>query len=192
MNEIFFTADTHWSHLSILKHCQRNFKTIEEHDETLIANWNSTVGKRDLVYHLGDFAMIPKQDDGTLRMKLYRRLRMRLNSKIALLVGNHDQMSRDVYDLFTDVGDIMEPKVDGHKLFLCHYPMRSYNGSFHPNRWNFHGHNHNRLPELPYLRSKDVGVDGWNYKPIPWEVLKKEMERKELIWSEYYKRSKVD
>ena len=35
---------------------KRPFDTIEEHDEALIANWNSVVTEDDHVYILGDFS----------------------------------------------------------------------------------------------------------------------------------------
>lgn len=42
---IFFTADTHFNHAKVIQFesTTRNFSTIEEHDETLIKNWNDRV-----------------------------------------------------------------------------------------------------------------------------------------------------
>ena len=64
MPATWFTADTHFGHRHLLgaggvSH-PGPFASMEEHDETLIANWNDVVGARDLVYHLGDFALGPK------------------------------------------------------------------------------------------------------------------------------------
>ena len=56
-DRIFFTADTHWGHRNIIRYCQRPFADVDEMNEALITNWNSTVGKDDIVFHLGDFAM---------------------------------------------------------------------------------------------------------------------------------------
>ena len=156
-------------------------------NEALITNWNSVVPKKGTVYLLGDFAMVPKQADGTPRMKIYRSLRHRLNGKIYLCKGNHDKMSQDVYDLFTEVDGILEPKIDGEKIFLCHYPMLSWNGSIH-GRPSYFGHVHGRLSEHPSRLSLDVGVDvpSWNYTPVSWEVLRKKTLEKEIIWKEYW------
>ena len=56
MNQMsnFFIADTHWGHKNSLSFDNRPFKTIEEHDETLMNNWNNVVGIDDDVYLLGD------------------------------------------------------------------------------------------------------------------------------------------
>ena len=53
---IFFTSDTHFGHSKIIDYCKRPFSSIEEHDKTLIQNWNNVVGQDDTVFHLGDFA----------------------------------------------------------------------------------------------------------------------------------------
>lgn len=54
--KVWFTADTHFGHRNILKHCDRPFGSVKEMDEALIAMWNAVVGLNDDVWHLGDFA----------------------------------------------------------------------------------------------------------------------------------------
>ena len=39
----YFISDLHIGHKNVLSFDQRAFKTIEEHDSTLIENWNNTV-----------------------------------------------------------------------------------------------------------------------------------------------------
>jgi calcineurin-like phosphoesterase family protein len=187
MNNIFFTADTHFSHAAIIRHCDRPWKDVIEHDDALVARWNAVVGKRDIVYVLGDFAMIPKHPT-IPRMKLYRKLRFRLNGKIHLVFGNHDSMSHDVYDCFTKVYDFgAEVKIDGEKITLCHYPMRSWNRSFHGSMHMF-GHVHGRLEHIDTGVSCDVGVDvpDWNYTPVNWEILKEKLLKKRVTFKDKY------
>ena len=52
----FFIADTHFGHQNCLSFDNRPFKTIEEHDDALINNWNNAVGIDDDVYLLGDIS----------------------------------------------------------------------------------------------------------------------------------------
>jgi calcineurin-like phosphoesterase family protein len=86
MSEILFVSDTHFGHYNIIRHCNRPW-TVEEHDEKLIEAWNSAVGKKDIVYHLGDFAMFKAITGGEQTMKAYRRTRMALNGKIKICLG---------------------------------------------------------------------------------------------------------
>lgn len=80
-NGLWFTSDTHFKHSKILEFCNRPFNTIEEHDQTLINNWNSVIGPDDTVFHLGDFVFggFPK----------WKEIRDQLNGHIILIVGNH-------------------------------------------------------------------------------------------------------
>ena len=52
---IWFTSDLHFFHENIIKFCGRPYYSIEDMNESLIKNWNDTVGKDDKVFVLGDF-----------------------------------------------------------------------------------------------------------------------------------------
>ena len=77
---IFFTSDTHFEHSKIIDYCKRPFSSIEEHDKTLIQNWNNVVGQDDTVFHLGDFAYGNSQ--------FISNIIKQLNGNIILLKGN--------------------------------------------------------------------------------------------------------
>jgi calcineurin-like phosphoesterase family protein len=162
---IFFTADNHFGHSGILKHCQRPFFSIEEHDEKQIKNWNNIIGRRDLIYILGDFAW-----------KNHNKYIGRLNGKKILIIGSHDKMSQDCYKNFTEIHYLLTRKIDEKYIVMCHYAMRSWPKS-HYNSLHFYAHSHGRLIEQNL--SCDVGVDIWDYKPVPWEILKKKMTDRE-------------
>ena len=85
---IYLTSDLHFNHVNILKYepVNRPFETLEEMNETLIANWNAKVSAEDTVYVLGDLAM------GTVEAS--RACIERLNGKIVLIRGNHDSPKR--------------------------------------------------------------------------------------------------
>jgi len=164
MNNIFFTADLHLGHEAIIKFANRNFNTVEEHDDALIANYNSVVGRKDITYILGDLAW-----------KNHRHYIHALNGKKVLIVGNHDKMSIEDYNLFTEVHFVKELKYNKQKIFLSHYPHKSWSGSCHCNKpdsnflGHLYGHCHGRMAED--RMAFDVGVDVWNLKPVDIETV---------------------
>lgn len=165
---IWFTADTHFGHDAIRRHCLRPFNSIEEMDQTMIQNWNSMISKKDVVFILGDFAW-----------KNHSHYIMALKGKKILIRGNHDKMSLNVERNFTAVYDIRGTTIHGQYIVLCHYPMRSWNGKSYKS-WHLYGHVHGRLsfdPTCTY--SMDVGVDANNYLPISYEQIKQEMDKRQ-------------
>lgn len=175
MNNIFFTSDTHFYHDNIIKFCNRPADNIEQHNDFLISNWNNIVGKRDVVWHLGDFAMLTKKNSpNNCVMKGYRKIIGRLNGKINLILGNHDKMSRETYNCFSQVYDFGKTiNINKETITLCHFPLRAWNksmyGSFH-----LFGHVHGRLEYTNTRTSCDVGVDvpDWKYAPVPWDIIR--------------------
>ena len=83
---IFFTSDSHFCHSNIIKFCDRPFKDVEEMNEILIDNWNKTVGPNDIIYHLGDFCFAGSAE--------WHSILGRLNGRIHLILGNHDEKLR--------------------------------------------------------------------------------------------------
>jgi calcineurin-like phosphoesterase family protein len=186
MNNIFFTVDTHFNHTNVIKYCSRPFKTVEEMNEVLIANWNSKIGKNDLVYHLGDFGF------GDLINIINR-----LNGKIILISGSHDKSAWLIKDkLHEIVKGYLEVNIREYSIILCHYAMRVWPKS-HYGSWHLYGHSHGNLPNF-YIqgderyscsncgsnydvatgKSFDVGVDGHNFTPWSFEEIVKEMKNK--------------
>lgn len=164
---IYFTADSHFGHANILRYCHRPFSTIDEMDETIIANWNFIVNSGDTVYHLGDFAF---------RNPL--QYRKRLKGNIVLIRGNHDFKrikGKCNIDLFESIHDLLEIRINDQPIVLCHYAMRVWSKS-HFNSWQLYGHSHNTLDE--YGKTYDVGVDGNNFTPVSISQLYKIMEKK--------------
>ena len=85
MSEIFMISDTHFGdNGAILRYEGRPFKNGPEMDGTLIANWNRTVKKEDVVYHLGDVAW-------NMDKEALKALISGLNGRKILVMGNHDR-----------------------------------------------------------------------------------------------------
>lgn len=150
----FFTADTHWGDHRPLNLDKRPFASVAEMDRALVANWNAVVAPGDVVWHLGDVAR---------RLADVAALLARLHGVKHLLRGNNDAPGIGAVPGWTSVADYAEPEVDGHRLVLCHYPFRSWNGQGR-GVLDLHGHSHGRLKPLPY--QYDVGVDAREWRPI--------------------------
>lgn len=178
---VFFTSDTHFCHGKILEFCNRPFSSVDEMDKKLIENWNSVVGKNDIVFHLGDFCF-----GGPLK---WTNVLDKLNGHIYLILGNHDMknLKDNVRQYFTEINMQMQIQIDGWSLYLNHYPFLCFGGAYAISRnvGQAFGHVHSG-PECHGLDVKrlvnlfptqyDVGVDNNNYTPVPWSKLKKILE----------------
>ena len=137
MSKTYFISDLHFGHINILSYDNRPFRTIEEHDEALINNWNSVVGADDTVWVLGDFSWYGAEKT----IEIFNRL----NGIKKLCIGNHDhKLLNDmrVWRLFKEVCDYKELRIGKTGIVLCHYPIPCYNK--HLYGWtHFYGHVHN-------------------------------------------------
>jgi calcineurin-like phosphoesterase family protein len=175
-NTIWFTSDHHFGHKNIIEFSKRPFQDVDEMNEVMIQRWNEKVGKDDIVYHLGDFALMPPT-------KL-RQIRERLNGKIHLITGNHESSALDCADCFESIKDYFEltvPDEDAFKgqrfIVLLHYAMRVWNAS-HFGTWHLYGHTHGDLPDDITSLSFDVGVDCHNFYPLSYQDVKSIMAKK--------------
>lgn len=168
--KIWFTSDTHFRHVNVVKHCPWraeaggfDINDIEAHDKWIKEIWNETVGRKDIVYILGDFSFANR--DATVR------LLHTLHGQKHLILGNHDKSSEKLDNMFQTIYQIRNvvfkknvfPYLDENfDVSMCHYPLVSWNHKFH-GAVMIHGHCHGRLDdfntETKELRV-DVGFDG--------------------------------
>ena len=171
---VFFTSDSHFQHKNIIKYCSRPFKTVRDMNSTLVKNWNSVVGKDDLVFHAGDFCFGSKSS--------WSYLLDALNGKKYLSAGNHDKNITP--DKFIDVQHRFNLRIkgddeikDGQRITIDHYPMLSWYQS-HRGAWQLFGHVHGGLSNKDLDNTKltpnqmDVGVDTHIFTPISYEEVK--------------------
>jgi len=100
-------------------------------------------------------------------------------------------MNQDTLRLFAEVHNGMATRNFGlNSIFiLTHCAMRVWERS-HYGSINLYGHSHGRLSEYNDKLQMDVGVDVWNYKVVPLELIKMVMatrdykERKGLTQEE--------
>ena len=156
-----FTADTHFGHGGALGLFRRPFASVAMMDEALVEAWNSVVGLGDTVWHLGDFAVRP-------RPTRVPELLKQLHGEKHLIAGNNDGPVTRGCAGWASVRDYAEIELDGRRLVLCHYPLRSWNGMSR-GAINLHGHSHGRM--APLLRQFDVGVDVRGFRPVGLDVL---------------------
>lgn len=151
MRNIWFSSDQHFGHKNIIKYCNRPFDSIEEHDEALIANWNSRISAKDTVYFLGDLAMNSHYGMGTIMPQL--------NGHISFILGNHDSTSKisRYMNQIAELRDYLEINNQGLKIVLFHYPIWSWNGIRHGS-WHLFGHVHGNMPNCQG-KMMDIGVD---------------------------------
>ncbi len=119
--QVFFTSNTYFGDEKQVKTKITPYKTLEEMDNDLISRWNSVVGEKDVVYHIGDFGK-------------YRYVKQ-LHGKVYLVCGNHEKWvyGRDFEGFrkkliemgFADVykvGVDLDKKVLGEKVYLTNKP----------------------------------------------------------------------
>lgn len=197
-SKLFFTSDTHFNHNNIITYCSRPFDSVEQMNETLIANWNNTVPIDGTVFHCGDFALGGSE--------AWNKILPRLNGKIYLILGNHDikNFRQGYAGRFEEVSEQMTIDVGKKRIILTHFPLLCYHGTWgtEQNCWNVHGHIHickdkaanngkdfERM-KLAFPTQYDAGVDLNNYTPISFDELRNrilyqiEHNTNELHWIE--------
>lgn len=156
-------------------------------NETIISNWNNTVGQDDIVFHLGDFCLGGSAE--------WNKTLDRLNGKIHLIMGNHDlkNIRQGYIGRFEHVAMQMHIEVNKQKIYLNHYPFLCFDGGY-KDVWQLFGHVHTRqnntgidAARLQYLypTQYDVGVDNNNFMPVSFEQVKriiiKQIEKRRIV-----------
>ena len=152
--KIFVTSDQHFDHENIIKYCNRPFRSVEEMNNTLLNNWNSSVSNDDTVYFLGDLAFGRGSRSTNYWLK-------QLKGKIIFIKGSHDK-SKNIEFL-----QYIKFQYGKYLFFLTHDPAHA------PKNWHgwiIHGHYHNHKPEYSFInkekRTVNVCVELTNYKPV--------------------------
>lgn len=169
----FFASDTHFGHEALMKHYpdRGRFASVDEVDEHMIDNWNSKIGRKDLVYHIGDF--------GSFNVEHSIKIVRRLNGRKELVPGNHDR-KHIASPIFAREWSQIHPysyreiSVEGQRIALCHFPLWEWM-QIHRGWWHIHGHVHGKPTGIPG-KILDVGVDGNNLTPWSFDEVKAFME----------------
>jgi len=164
---IWFTSDTHYGHVNIIKYSNRPFKSIDEMDSELIRRWNEVVKAGDQVFHLGDVMMGPNV---ATRLQV---LRPALNGYIILVQGNHDRgpgiYRKAGFDHVCSRWDGALPDDNGVRILMRHHPPERPEPRHAEYDLILCGHVHEKW--LNRGKVVNVGVDQWNYTPVSLETL---------------------
>ena len=139
---IYFTSDLHFGHDKDFIYKSRGFNSIEDHDNTIIENWNNIVTEDVDIYVVGDL-MLGDKEYGLNCLK-------RLKGKIHIVVGNHDTTNKiDLYSTklnnVVEIKPIIILKYNKYKFYLSHYPTITSNlekDSLKDCLINLYGHTH--------------------------------------------------
>lgn len=158
MSRVWVTADLHLGHVNITKF-RPQFFSVEEHNEFVIDNLLSTVGKRDKVFLLGDIVFKGGEK--------YAEILKSMAANKVLVLGNHDGI--------TGWANSVEAALGYKKSWLTHIPVHPQELDYRK-EFNIHGHLHETFINDP--RYFNVSLEATNYKPVLLEdVLEQLMER---------------
>lgn len=190
-DNIFFWSDMHlgqecrsWAEPLYVK---RGFKSLEEHDSSLVQRWNEKISYKSIVFNLGDMLF---GNDGQRRLMNYLEI---LNFKVMyLLFGNHTAGVKQIFEsiegnalqinsekLVIFCPNYLEAFVNGVHCVLSHYAIASFNGQG-KGAIMIHGHSHGNLygteigNVLYKARIMDVGVEKHPY-PLSFREIKKHL-----------------
>lgn len=170
-DNVWFTADHHFHHGGILhpdhgSSRAARWSTVDQMNAALLEQWCDTVGRRDIVYSLGDLFF---RVGVTKTLDLLRKLS---GFQIILIGGNHDdailrKLSRQGR-LPEHVSFVPQPmdeyvgldlRIEGEQVFMRHFPEAP--GEVWPGQASgsllLHGHSHGNREERP--SALDVGWD---------------------------------
>ena len=175
----YYIADLHFFHTAMIHSMDcRNFKTMEEMNEYMIAKWNQKVRHNDEVVILGDFSWGNAQETNSLLE--------RLKGRLYLIQGNHDTFLKKKHvnlNRFPWVKPYDELSDQKRKIIVCHYPIMCYNGQYrldeagNPKTYMLYGHVHNSRDEELIRKFQEitrqtptVDVQG-NARNIPCQMI---------------------
>jgi len=193
---IWFSSDSHFKHSKEFIYKPRGFSSVEQHDKTLIENWNNKVAADDIVVFLGDFSLNSSEEETKC---LFNSLR----GNIYYVFGNHESYVYRIYrneilrkygdseievypitwnNKVTFVGNDITLSVDKQLIYCSHWAHRTWDKMQH-GIIHLCGHSHsNDIESQPdYLGCKrlDCGVDNFGC-PVSFQDVMKIMDKKSI------------
>lgn len=187
--KIYFTADWHIGHKSVLEMDNRPWNNLNDMHKGLVKNFNYLVPDHGITYFLGDM--------GLCSGGLLKSIISQLNGTKILIRGNHDGNMYSMYNAGFDVViDKAQINIGKNIVTMTHCPLKGvfredvsgmlgatagenwHKESWHKDKFSiedfgqFHLHGHIHSPnggksKKILRRQMDVGVVAWKYKPVP-------------------------
>jgi len=203
MSNLFFCSDHHFDHSATIGYDQRIdprtgelFTDVDTMNEYLVEAWNETVGPRDQVWHLGDFAF-----------NRTGHWMDRLNGHIHIVWGNHDKDAQRYHKqalklglkTFASTQDYKRLRYAGKRFILSHYAFRTWHG-VRKGAIQLYGHSHGSMDSpiawstnerhtngFPNL-SMDVGImTRPSFKPYHFDKIVEVMQDREIFYDAMYR-----
>lgn len=154
VSRIWFTSDTHFGEIRTLQLSKRPFNSVTEMDLAILCGWNESVGKNDIVYHLGDFGCT-------------KYFHLMNGKEIYLIPGNYDkpnilaELKEDKRMNLIENNTIIVLS-QNNNVTLVHEPEKGFGTNFF-----LYGHIHKL--QIVKKNGLNVGVDCHNFKPLSIE-----------------------
>ena len=137
----------------------RPFDDVDQMTEQVIKNWNSVVGKNDLVYHLGNFAWDPKTAQDVISQ---------LNGTIWFIPGEIDDAIIELRNKGMLINNAsIKPSImplEKMRVTISYWPLKEW-----PKKkdgfWSLVGHPSLEYKSNPKEKTINVSADLWNFKP---------------------------
>lgn len=166
MSNVFFISDLHLGHKNIMKFGQRDFATIQDHDEAVIAGCNIRVDKRSLLWILGDVAMDMES------IKLLDNIKCRKR----LIMGNHDRFPIEIYQKYFEDIRACEKR---YGVIMTHIPIHPNELQYRNWKYNLHGHIHDVNKDIKDFRYINCNVDSIGLIPMSLDELRAKIKLRE-------------
>lgn len=181
----FFVSDLHYGHDREFLWGKRGFKSVQDHDVTMIDKWNACDGiETSNVFHLGDIMF------GSGGIERLPALLNQLHFKTLFLMGgNHHAGFKQLFERAVDfhvnldgrdiyfLPNYFEIYIQKQPIVLSHYPIGSWNGQS-KGSWQVHGHSHGSY-SLSTGKQIDVGIEVFG-GPVPFETIKRYMNKRPI------------
>lgn len=137
MGQLKYIADLHFGHKNAMSYDNRQFPSVEAHDQYLIERWNATVDVDDEVWILGDISWY----NATRTLEILRSL----NGIKNLCIGNHDHRflrNAEIRSEFNEIEHYREIEFSkDNGVVLSHWPIPCFNKHYYG--WkHLYGHVH--------------------------------------------------